>query len=191
MKRENMGRRGFTLVEILIVIAIISVLASLTTAGILIAGESAKRAVATVTIAGLTSAAEDYFRDTGRYPGEKAALDENAFPALYEALAGPRPPKGGGGPSAPYFDFKLKDLMVPDDEAADGFRDAVPSDLADRKVPKYARDPWGNPYIYLENRSHPGRAHPMRPGKVDIYSTARDGIDGTADGEKGDDLGNW
>jgi prepilin-type N-terminal cleavage/methylation domain-containing protein len=191
MARALTGRSGFTLVEILIVIAIISVLASMTTAGVILARENARKAVAKVTLAGLTSALGDYILDTGRYPGAKAPAADNAFPDLYEALAGLRPPKGGGGPSAPYFDFKLENLMVPDDGAVGGFREAVPSDLRDPKVPKYARDPWGNPYVYVENRSHPDRAYPMRPGKADIYSTGRDGIDQTAEGEKGDDIGNW
>ncbi len=189
MQRADAGRRGFTLIEILIVIAIISILASLTTAGVFAAKESARRGVARVFVASVTSAIEDYVLDTGRYPGWDRPDEENAFPALYECLCGLRPPKGKGGPSAPYMEFKHESLLV---EAEDGsFRAADIAEIRDPKVPKYVSDPWGNPYIYLENRSHFRRPFPMRLGKADLYSTGRDGIDQTSAGEKGDDIGNW
>jgi prepilin-type N-terminal cleavage/methylation domain-containing protein len=188
MEANRSHRGGFTLIEILIVITIISILASLTTAGILRAQVEARRSVAMATVAGLTSAVEEYFADTGRYPGAGEPGDGNQFPALHEALAGLRPPRGNGGPSAPYMEFKQADLLVIGGE--EGYRRPNFEEIRDPKVPKYLADPWGHPYVYLENRSRI-RPNALRLGKADIYSMGRDGIDSTALGDEGDDIGNW
>ncbi len=189
MGRPQSGRQGFTLIEILVVVAIISVLASIVTAGAFMAQERARQGVARVFIAAVTAALEDYALDTGRYPGWDRPDDENAFPALYEALCGLRPPRGGGGPSAPYMEFKHDSLLVEDEDGA--FHAATLAEIRDPKVPKFVQDPWGNPYVYRENRMHANRKFAMRPGKADVYSTGRDRVDQTASGDKGDDIGNW
>jgi hypothetical protein len=45
--------------------------------------------------------------------------------------------------------------------------------------------------VYRENRSRPAATAVKRPGRFDLYSLGRDGIDQTIRGEKGDDIGNW
>ena len=177
------------MIEILIVISIISLLASISLGGIVIARDRARKAEATTFIAGLNGAVERYFMDTGRYPGTEWKDGENAFPALYEAIFDEKPPAGRGGPGAPYMDLKRDQVLVADGDGA--YRRARSDEINDPAVHKFIQDPWGNPYIYRENRSRLPRRFTIRRAKADLYSTGPDGIDQTILGEQGDDLGNW
>jgi prepilin-type N-terminal cleavage/methylation domain-containing protein len=183
------GGRGFTLVEILIVISLISLLMSLSIGGVIIARRRAKEACARAFIHSLAIAADRYFEDTGQYPGAGTKDAANAFPALFAALYTERPPRGKGGPSGPYMQMQREDLAVPGEDGA--WEKATTEDLLDPRVPKHILDPWGRPYIYRENRSRPKDAIMMRPASFDLYSTGNDGIDGTGKGEPGDDVGVW
>ena len=66
--------RGFTLVEMLIVIVIIGVLASLVTAAAIAALRAAKRFAITNEISQLTMALEKYKQERGDYPPDFAGL---------------------------------------------------------------------------------------------------------------------
>jgi len=65
MKRKN---AGFTLIEIMVVIVIIGLLATLVTINVLPRAEQAKRTKAVADIKTLESALELYKLDTGNYP---------------------------------------------------------------------------------------------------------------------------
>jgi prepilin-type N-terminal cleavage/methylation domain-containing protein len=191
MRREaGRARRGFTLIEILVVVAIISVLSSIVLGGVVAAQRKARQALAQTFVAVWNGEVEDYYLDTGEYPGTGCPTGENGFPALFQALAGERPPLGKGGPSAPYVTVREEDVAVPD-AAEGGFRRAAAGEVRDHRVARYIRDPWGNPYVYRENRSRPRTPIMKRPTRADLYSTGPDGIDQTARGEEGDDIGNW
>ena len=181
---------GFTLIEILIVIAIVSVLASMVLGGVIASQRKTRQALAETFIAVWNGEIEDYYLDCGEYPATECPTGENAFPALFEALAGEKPPLGTGGPGAPYVTVKEEDVAVADEEPG-AYRRATVHEIYDPKVPKYVRDPWGNPYVYRENRSRPRTPFMKRPNKTDLYSTGPDGVDQTAQGEEGDDIGNW
>jgi prepilin-type N-terminal cleavage/methylation domain-containing protein len=186
---------GFTLIEILIVISIIAVLASLILGGVTIAKRNAYKAMAKTTISNLSNSLERYVQDTGRYPGtlqEGYRDEDNAFPALYEALFGLKPPQGKGGPSAPYGEVKEADVAVVDEEDPDRFRKAVSDEIYDHRVKKYLLDPWGEPFVYRENKTRPRRPW-MHGRNYDIYSKGPDRIDQTIEGERDgiDDIGSW
>ena len=183
------GRRGFTLIEILIVISIIAIVASMVLAGVSMAKKQAHSALTKSTIQNLATALQTYYRDTGKYPGKEIADDENAMPALYEALFGDKPPKGGGGPSAPYMELK-EDQVAVEDDSESGYRKAERDELNDPKVKKYIIDGFGYPMIYRETQSR-ARKKFMHMKTYDLYSKGPDHIDQTIEGEEGDDIGNW
>ncbi|MGH9363548.1 MAG: prepilin-type N-terminal cleavage/methylation domain-containing protein [Thermoanaerobaculia bacterium] len=192
-------RGGFTLIEILIVVSIIAILASLILAGVSFARNRANLAVATTTVGNWVTALKAYQQDTGGFPGAEYKDEVNAFPALFEALIGDKK-KGKGGPGAPYMEIKEKDVVVLDDEQLDSEGNPTyravedPADIYENpKLEKYIIDPWGRPYVYHENRSRP-RQKWMHGRDFDIYSTGANKTDDTIEGLTGsdnDDIGSW
>jgi prepilin-type N-terminal cleavage/methylation domain-containing protein len=184
---ERIRCRAFTLIEILIVISIIALLASLVLVAVQRARINAMVAVARTTVTGLDIGLSNYRDDEGDLPGieDGADPDENRFPALYRALCGARRPVGPGGRSAPYFRPSEADVVVAGEEA-EGLRKAHRDEILDDQTDKYLLDPFGEPYVYRVREMGRGR-----PPRADIYSTGPDHADGRASGEEGDDIGNW
>lgn len=186
--------RGFTLLEILIVVSILALLAGLLVPMLQKGGTAAKEALARTEVAGLDVALQRYVEDEGALPlGRRRDADpENEFPALYEALAGERAPAGGGGRSAPYSRFEERRLRVMDPEKGE-LRPATRAEAADRRIEKLFLDPFGNPYVYRANRGRQPGEFAVRRRWADIYSTGVDGVDDTVEspGAESDDLGNW
>jgi prepilin-type N-terminal cleavage/methylation domain-containing protein len=186
-------RRGFTLIEILIVISIIAVLSSLVLASVSIGKERALVSTATSMVHALDVALENYAQDEGRYPGSDLQTDpeRNDFPLLFEALFGEPKPGGSGGRSAPYGRFKEADVRVWD-RAQDRYRPATRSEILDPKREKYLSDPWEQVYIYRSNRGKQAQVWMRNLRGADIYSMGPDERDDTiANAERSDDLGNW
>ncbi|MFQ5653603.1 MAG: type II secretion system protein [Planctomycetota bacterium] len=151
-------RAGFTLIELLIVIAIIVVMAGLITGGITIARKKASIAEAKHDInVVLKQAISAFNSDTGYFPGGDLMPDDdgleefNAFPSLYEAVCGEKPPDGGGGPHAPYAELKHDRISIEDPDSDTDFTMATSDERYDRDIPKYYLDPWDIPYFYREN----------------------------------------
>ena len=183
---------GFTLIEILIVISIISILASLVMVAIARGRDEVNKALAHTNIATLNQALASYVADEAEYPGQdlKPEPDRNDFPLLYEALFGERRPRGKGGRSAPYADFKEKQIVVYDADS-ETYRKPTRKEFRDPNARKYVVDPWGHPYVYRCNRSSPRREAWMHRD-ADIYSLGPNEEDDTANLlEAGDDIGNW
>ena len=156
--RRDQG--GFTLVELLIVIAIIAVLATLTTVTVKIVKQRAKVAAVKADIQSFRVALSNYQSDEGIFPGHSLKWDGedeffNAFPALFEGVLGqPRSEGGKGGRNAPYWaDFKPENVVVMEDEdnPEAGFRDASREEIFDTEVAKFYVDAFGHPYVYREN----------------------------------------
>ncbi|MBI4583643.1 MAG: prepilin-type N-terminal cleavage/methylation domain-containing protein [Planctomycetes bacterium] len=191
------GRRGFTLVEILIVISIIAILMTMIAGGVIYAKRRAEENTAQTQVNNFSAALDSFYSDEGYYPGSEVKdLEINALPRLFDALYSPPKSKGGkGGRSSPYVEIKEKDILVKDpDMGEEAYRMATLEEINDPDVDKYVKDPWGMPLWYRENKSKKkeGTVHIMhRPNKADLWSTGRDKINQTLDGDNGDDIGNW
>ena len=134
----------------------------------------------------IVNAIAQYHQDTGTYPGQGAAPDANAFPALYEALCGRKPLQGKGGPNAPYIEFKQHDILVWD-AGEQEYREAEDEEILNHRVEKFVSDPCGRPYAYrIRARPVPEGGKAERPFL--LYSIGIDGIDQTILGEEGDDI---
>ncbi|MDE0959459.1 MAG: prepilin-type N-terminal cleavage/methylation domain-containing protein [Planctomycetota bacterium] len=191
---------GFTLIELMIVVSIIAVLATLVTKMIQVAQAKAAEAQATTTIATLKNAIESFNRDEGVYPGWSLEVDDpeefNGFPALYEGIAGERPPNGKGGKNSPYTEFDNSMIVVVDEDFEDEFKEAGRS-IFDSDVDKFYLDPWQEPYIYRENRSKRSKEEWMiRRSGFDLWSAGPDSVNDawygvSEEGEEYDDIGNW
>lgn len=141
MKRMN-WQRGFTLLEVMVVVVILGILAALVVPKIISRPDEARVMAARQDIASLMQALKLYRLDNQRYPVTEQGL---------QALATP--------PAIPPLALNWK---------AGGYVERLP------------RDPWGNPYQYL---------NPGVRGEIDIFSLGADGMPG-GDGNDAD-IGSW
>ena len=72
-KKFNRGQRGFTLVELLLVLVILALIAGLVLPGIIGKAESAKAKAASSQISRISMSVESFYLDTGNTP---SSLDE-------------------------------------------------------------------------------------------------------------------
>jgi general secretion pathway protein G len=135
-------QRGFTLLEVMVVVVILGILAALVVPKIISRPDEARALAAKQDIASLMQALKLYRLDNQRYPTTEQGL---------QALV-TRP---GSPPLAPGW-------------KAGGYVERLP------------KDPWGNPYQYLNPGVH---------GELDVFSAGADGAPG---GEGNDaDIGSW
>ena len=159
--RPGKGRReGFTLIEILVVIAILSVLSGLVLAGVNAAQKHAHVRATGQEILALVQAAENYNNARGDYPPsalsalklKRTSVVNEGNRALLLSLLGRK--KGG-----PF----LQDLK--EDRLANAGGDSLSAaELASLKkdldipqaTPKLLEyiDMWGNPFVYIHNRDY-------------------------------------
>ena len=102
-------RRGFTLVELLVVIAIIAVLASLGFAGFNMAIQKAKKTSASAAISSLVQACNDYYEDESQLPlNEGATADQERMSdnELMSILVGLETAREQNPTQTPYFKYK-------------------------------------------------------------------------------------
>ena len=135
-------QRGFTLLEVMVVVVILGILAALVLPKIISRPDEARALAAKQDIASLMQALKLYRLDNQRYP-----TTEQGLQALVTRPASP--------PLAPGW-------------KAGGYVERLP------------KDPWGNPYQYLNPGVH---------GELDVFSAGADGAPG---GEGNDaDIGSW
>ena len=136
------GQRGFTLLEVMVVVVILGILAALVVPKIISRPDEARVIAAKQDIASLMQALKLYRLDNQRYPTTEQGL---------QALL-----------------IKPATAPIPLNWKAGGY------------VERLARDPWGNPYQYL---------NPGVRGEIDVFSYGADGAPG---GEGNDaDIGSW
>jgi len=140
--KAHRTQRGFTLLEVMVVVVILGILAALVVPKIISRPDEARIIAAKQDIATLVQALKLYRLDNRRYP-----TTEQGLQALVSRPA-----------TSP----------VPANWKAGGYLERLP------------RDPWGNPYQYLNPGVH---------AEIDIYSFGADGAPG---GDAHDaDIGSW
>jgi general secretion pathway protein G len=136
------GQRGFTLLEVMVVVVILGILAALVVPKIISRPDEARVIAVKQDIASLMQALKLYRLDNRSYPSTEQGLQ-----ALVSKPA-----------TAP----------LPSNWKSGGYLERLP------------RDPWGNPYQYLNPGLH---------GEIDVFSF---GADGSPGGEGNDaDVGSW
>jgi len=172
---DSKARRGFTILELLIVVAIIAVLASLGLGALRKAVEKAEVSRAVTQIQAIEAALAMYRADLRISPKRQQGTTPDELlrdhgPYLYAALMNKATPELGGGPNAPYV--KGKELSVgvildrgvleaaPMGSDGETFARALePEELTRSVLPEFQRshgpdqseplvflDPWGNPF---------------------------------------------
>jgi len=125
MKLKN---QGFTLIEVMVVVVILSILAAIIVPKVMDRPDTARLVKAQSDIRALESALNLYKLDNFNYPSTDEGLE----------------------------------ALVP------------------RYIDRLAKDPWGNPYLYLSPGLH---------GDMDVYTLGADGLQGGSG--KNADIGNW
>ena len=140
--RCTMCQRGFTLLEVMVVVVILGILAALVVPKIISRPDEARIIAAKQDIASLMQALKLYRLDNHRYPSSEQGLQA----LVVQPTTAPLPPNWKAG----------------------GYLERLP------------KDPWGNPYQYLNPGVH---------GEIDVFSLGADGAPG---GEGNDaDIGSW
>jgi len=161
---------AFTLIELIVVIAVIIILAGLVLSTVGYVQKKGARARAETEIAAMSAACENYKADNGIYPASSDTNNLNAqtsfnpstyqaaslylYNALFGATAGSRTPNTG---ARSYFVFK-PNMLFPADQT---------------QSVQYIQDPFGNSYGYSTINNPVANPSPM-PGynpTFDLWST--------------------
>ncbi len=185
------GRPAFTLIELLAVITIIVILASLVVGGMSFVIERQAKEKARVQIALLSKALEDYKLDMGSYPlvATAPAVDPtgNTASCLYIPLffegydynKQATPPatwtKKIGTVDFPKSTRIYLSALDPT-SSKQGWVDAVTGTTPTPPASTTVKDPWGNEYRYRPSKSSTGTDHPntINPD-YDLWSAGKDG----------------
>ena len=158
------GRRGYTLIEMLVVLAIISILGSLLMVGILAARRKFQERRTEATLGLLQAAVESYENDFHEYPATEGDDGLAGGEMLLKALTTREK-------SGPYL--RLTDLETCDENG--------------NRVREFA-DVWGRALRYLHSKCY-GRESPNRQ-TYRLWSRGCDGIEGPLS-PASDDIVNW
>lgn len=161
--RIHRGARGFSLMELLVVVTIIIILAGLTIAGMGFAKQAQARKKADTQIHLLEVALEDYNSDNRAYPEASNADGLEGSQNLYKVLY--QDGFDSQDKTVKIYLAQLDPLQNAEGKGGQGWiRKKGTSTTAD------IVDPWGNPYRYRRGDA-PGAVNP----DFDLWSCGKDG----------------
>ena len=156
MQTTGNGQRGFTLVEMMVVVAIIGILVSVTLPMVGRMVEAARRTTARTDLTSLVAAIRGYHSEYGRFPLEAAEwIDDNR--ELLNVLRA-RPRIGNMGPPHSQNPRRIVFLNVSDGSLSRTGNQVDPD-------PNFI-DPWGRPYRIALDRNFTGTVN-TEVGSVD------------------------
>jgi general secretion pathway protein G len=164
---------AFTLIELLIVIAIIAVLAGLVLATAGYVQRKGKRLRAEAEIAAMSAALENYRADNGMYPSDSVT---NGFDVGTTSMSDYQ------GPSLKLYEYLSGDMDHDRMPEAKGYFPFKPNQLnpvEQAKAVTAIRDPFGNPYGYSTMKATNSALNGHNP-TFDLWSVA-DGTAGTGE----------
>lgn len=165
------GVTAFTLIELLIVIAIIAVLAGFIVATAGYVQKKGKRSRAEAEIAAMSAALENYRADNGAYPSDALT---NGFDVAAASIA------SYAGPSLKLYDYLSGDTdhdRIPEAKSYFPFKPNQLSPIEQTQPVTSIHDPFGNPYGYSTRKASNPSLNGHNP-TFDLWSVA-DGTPGT------------
>lgn len=183
-------RRGFTLVEMLVVVAIIVILAGLTMGGLSFMTRNQATQKCKAQIGMLSSALEEYKMDFGRYPvaNDTGATADTGANVLYKALYWDSDNDSSGVGSD--TDQRIYLVELDPLSTKQGWRSAATASAANTIF-----DPWGANYRYRSGVNATGVVNnDCKNPDFDLWSIGPDGKAGNAAGtdkEAQDNITNW
>lgn len=195
--------KGFTLMELMVVVAIIVVLASLTVGGLSAMQRNQAKSKCTTQIKLLENALEDYKSDMGSYP-VRIAGDNTGSNSLYRALFFEgydyNKRKGDSGTAPTVVDGTAMRIYLAelDPTSTKQGWSSTPGGSGNPANPigenNTILDPWGFSYNYLPAIGANGNEDiECNNPDFDLWSNGPDGQKGSSDTDKfaGDNLTNW
>jgi type II secretion system protein G len=147
-----MRRQGFTLVEVLIVVAIIGVLMGLVLPALMKAGNKAKITETQTIIEQIKAALQEYEHDYGDYPPTSLKDEEHYSNGVNDGIESLVVHLSNKDKGTPYLELEEKSYSNTD-------RDDVPASyplnwfFGDSQAREIV-DSWGNPLVYFHNRDY-------------------------------------
>ena len=165
--------KGFTLVEMMVVVAIVLLLASIGGTAMFQMRNAAKKQQNQATLKQLETSIQDYFLDFNEFPQASNGSGENSdvlFQTLFEGASPDGTAFSGNGKSTVYAEYLDPDI---NNGLIDENGDIV--------------DPFGEPYRYLDRASNSATNNP----DFDLWSSGKNMEDEYSSESGGDDAKNW
>jgi general secretion pathway protein G len=183
-------RRGFTLMELLVVVAIIVILASLVLGGLSVMQRNQAVSKCKAQIGMLSTALDEYKMDFGRYPvaDDTGATSDSGANVLFKALYWDSDNDGSGVGSDTDQRSYLPELDPTSNKQ--GWRSTTTASANNTIF-----DPWGANYRYRSGVDAGGAVNTnCKNPDFDLWSLGPDGKLGNTDGtdkEAQDNISNW
>lgn len=151
--KSKTSHQAFTLVELLVVLAIIGLLLSLLFPALQAVRDSGRRTACSAEIEQLCAALSTYEADYREYPpstmAELGAKEDNKINSGIEALVACL---SSSHKTTPYFQFREEKLENTDQDFSRIPLHKLTGSFFKTNALLELVDPWGNPYLYFHNR---------------------------------------